>query len=69
MILGKLSDSDLYQALGSDLHGLSAHHIVFVDGVYDEENSFIIGDEAGLVHMTSLQGNAGKSARMVQTEF
>ncbi len=52
--LHTVSDADLYQALGADLHGLGAHHIVFVDGVYDEENSFIIGDEAGLVHMTSL---------------
>lgn len=53
--LAKVSDSDLYQALGADLHGISAHHIVFVDGVYDEDNSFIISDEAGLVHMTSLR--------------
>ncbi|MCP4933975.1 MAG: Fe-S cluster assembly protein SufD [bacterium] len=52
--LNSVSDADLYQALGADLHGLGAHHIVFVDGIYDEENSFIIGDEAGLVHMTSL---------------
>ena len=52
--LQTVTDADLYQALGADLHGLGAHHIVFVDGVYDEENSFIIGDEAGLVHMTSL---------------
>ncbi len=52
--LNEVSDSDLYSALGSDLHGLSAHHIVFVDGVYDEDNSFIISDEAGLVHMTPL---------------
>jgi Fe-S cluster assembly protein SufD len=52
--LESVSDRDLYKALGADLHGFSAHHIVFVDGVYDEDNSFIISDEAGLVHMTSL---------------
>jgi len=53
--LSKVSDSDLYKALGADLHGLSAHHIVFVDGVYDEENSFIISDEANQVFMTPLR--------------
>ncbi len=53
--LAKVSDSDLYKALGADLHGLSAHHIVFVDGVYDEENSFIISDEANQVFMTPLR--------------
>ena len=53
--LAKVSDNDLYKALGSDLHGLSAHHIVFVDGVYDEDNSFIISDEASQVFMTPLR--------------
>lgn len=53
--LEPISDSELYQALGADLHGFSAHHLVFVDGVYDEDNSFIISDEAGLVHMTPLR--------------
>ncbi|MCF6199186.1 MAG: Fe-S cluster assembly protein SufD [Hyphomicrobiaceae bacterium] len=53
--LSKVSDSDLYKALGGDLHGLSAHHIVFVDGVYDEDNSFIISDEANQVFMTPLR--------------
>ena len=53
--LNKLSDTDLYQALGSDLHGLSAHMLVFVDGVYDEDNSFIISDEANQIFMTPLR--------------
>ena len=53
--LAKVSDNDLYKALGSDLHGLSAHHLVFVDGVYDEDNSFIISDEASQFFMTPLR--------------
>ncbi len=53
--LAKVSDTDLYKALGGDLHGISAHHIVFVDGVYDEDNSFIISDEASQVFMTPLR--------------
>jgi len=52
--LNKVGDGDLYRALGGDLHGVSAHHLVFVDGVYDEGNSFIISDEAGFIDMTPL---------------
>lgn len=49
-----LSDRELYQALGAELHGISAHHIVFIDGHYDEMNTFIISDEAGFIDMQPL---------------
>jgi Fe-S cluster assembly protein SufD len=48
------ADRELYQALGGELHGFSAHHIVFVDGRYDEKNTFIISDEAGFIDMQPL---------------
>jgi Fe-S cluster assembly protein SufD len=51
---GKIADRELYTALGADLHGLSAHHLVFVDGAYSEEMSFIVGEEAGLFDFTAL---------------
>ncbi len=67
--LNSVTDAELYQALGADLHGLGAHHIVFVDGVYDEENSFIIGDEAGLVHMTSLAETLNNPPEWFKSNF